>query len=105
MGQYSAINSTSAYSASDSTIMYSATKVLITYSATEIYLPTWVHTHGYFVVPSEQIDGERVEFTLYGKYMEVLLNGIPQRYTKTDKGIILDEAPVVGDHLWGWWTF
>jgi len=95
MGQYSASNSTISYSATDSTIKYSATK---------ISLPIWVHTHGYFVVPSEQIDGERVEFTLYGSFMEILLNGIPQTYTKTTTGIILDEAPVVGDHLWGWWT-
>jgi len=104
MGRYSAANTTPVYSATKATPTYSVGDATIMYLVVELYLHIGVHTHGYFVVPSEQIDGERVEFTLYGSFMEILLNGIPQTYTKTTTGIILDEAPVVGDHLWGWWT-
>ena len=92
------------YSNADATYLYGADDNSAMYSISKISLPLWVHTHGYFAVPSEQIDGERTDFTFQGSYMEILLNGIPQLYTKTATGISLDEAPVVGDHLWGWWT-
>ena len=92
------------YKGSSVTISYSCSDVSIGYSAECICLPVWVHTHGYFAVPEEQIDGERYEFTFPGRYTEILLNGIPQLYTKTATGISLDKAPEIGDQLWGWWT-
>ena len=92
------------YSNADATYLYEADDNSIMYSIRELSLPLWVHTHGYFAVPEEQIDGERADFTFPGSYTEILLNGIPQLYTKTSTGISLDKAPVVGDHLWGWWT-
>jgi len=104
MGQYRVSNTTIGYSAEDETDLYGSADISIMYSITELSLPLWVHTHGYFAVPSEQIDGERTDFTFQGSYMEILLNGIPQLYTKTATGISLDKPPVVGDHLWGWWT-
>ena len=101
---YNLVGTTMAYSYVDATVAFEELDTTIMYSIAELSLPIWVHTHGYFAVPAEQIDGERTDFTFQGSYMEILLNGIPQLYTKTATGISLDEAPVVGDHLWGWWT-